>query len=70
MLTKEQVKTLPVYTILSIPSVEENVILGQEDFDEFEGYEGRWVMGVSSNEDSGICYLAPYEELMTASIVK
>lgn len=70
MLTKEQVKTLPIHTILSIPSVEENVILGQEDFDEFEGYTGRWVMGVSCNEDGGICYLAPYEELMTASIVK
>ena len=71
MLTKEQVKTLSNGTILSIPSVEENVILGIKDFDEFEGYEGRWVMGVSCDEAlGGICYLAPYEELMTASIVK
>lgn len=71
MLTKEQVRTLPDGTILSIPSVEENVILGLKDFDVFEGYEGRWVMGISFDEAlGGICYLAPYEELMTALIVK
>ena len=43
MLTKEQVIALPIGTILSIPSIEENVILGQKDFDEFAEYEGRWI---------------------------
>ena len=39
MLTKEQVKTLPEDTILSIPSIRENVILGKEDFDENGKYK-------------------------------
>lgn len=71
MLTKEQVRTLPDGTILSIPSIRENVILGEEGFDEFEEYEGRWITGVSFNEAiGGICYIISYDELMTGSIVK
>lgn len=71
MLTKEQVTTLPNGTILSIPSIEENVILGQEDFDEFEEYEGRWITGVSFDETiGGICFIASYDKLITASIIK
>jgi len=71
MLTKEQVTTLPTGTILSIPSIRENVILGQEDFDEFEEYEGRWITGVSFDETiGGICFIASYDMLMTASIIK
>lgn len=71
MLTKEQVRTLPNNTILSIPSIRENVILGQEDFDEFEEYEGRWITGVSFDETvGGICFIISYDELMTASIIK
>ena len=71
MLTEEQVRTLPNNTILSIPSIEENVILGQEDFDEFEEYEGRWITGVSFDENvGGICFIISYDKLMTASIVK
>ena len=71
MLTKEQARTLPEDTILSIPSIRENVILGKEDFDEFEEYEGRWVTGVSFDPTiGGICYIVSYDELMTASIVE
>ena len=71
MLTKEQVRILPEDTILSIPSIKENVILGKEDFDEFEEYEGRWVTGVSFDPAiGGICYIVSYDELMTASIVE
>ena len=71
MLTKEQVTTLPTGTILSIPSIRENVILGKEDFDEFEEYEGRWVTGISFDPAiGGICYIVSYDELMTASIVE
>ena len=70
MLTKEQARTLPNNTILFIPSLKENVILGQEDFDEFEEYEGRWITGVSFNGKQGTCFIISYDELMTASIVK
>lgn len=71
MLTKEQVTTLPNGTILSIPSIGENVILGQEDFDEFAEYEGRWITGVSFDEAiGGLCFIVSYDALMTASIVK
>ena len=71
MLTKEQVRTLPEDTILSIPSIRENVILGKEDFDEFEEYEGRWVTGVSFDPAiGGICYIVSYDESMTAAIVE
>ena len=71
MLTKKQVTTLPNGTILSISSIGENVILGQEDFDEFEEYAGRWITGVSFDETiGGICFIASYDMLMTASIIK
>lgn len=71
MLTKEQITTLPNGTILSIPSIEENVILGQEDFDEFTEYEGRWITGVSFDETiGGLCFIASYDTLITASIIK
>lgn len=71
MLTKEQVMALPIGTILSIPSIEENVILGQKDFDEFVEYEGRWITGVFFDETiGGLCFIASYDKLMTASIIK
>lgn len=71
MLTKEQVRTLPNNTILSIPSIRENVILGQEDFDEFEEYKGRWITSISFDKTvRGICRICSYDELMTGSIVK
>lgn len=71
MLTKEQVIALPISTILYIPLIEENVILGQEYFDEFTEYEGRWITGVSFDETiGGLCFIVSYDTLMTASIVK
>ena len=70
MLTKKQVEELPNGTILSLPDLNENVILGGREFDVFYGYEGRWVAGVNSDENGGICYISSFEELMTGTIIK
>ena len=50
--------------------VKENVILGHYDFDEFYEYEGRWVTSVTSNQNTGICYIASFEDLMAGTIHK
>ena len=70
MLTRKQVEELPDGTILFLPQLKENVILGHYDFDEFYEYEGRWVTSVTSNQNTGICYIASFEDLMTGTIHK
>jgi hypothetical protein len=62
-MTIEEIQKLPVGTTLILPGLELEVILGEEDFDEFFEYLGRWITGTESNEEEGTCYLASYDEL-------
>lgn len=69
-MTIEEIQKLPVGTILILPGLELEVILGEEDFDEFTESFGRWVTGIDVNEEEGTCYLASYDELTKFILVE
>ena len=63
VMTIEEIQKLPVGTVLMIPGLEMEVVLDEEEFDDFTESFGRWVTGTDANEEEGTCYLASYDEL-------
>lgn len=69
-MTIEEIQKLPVGTTLILPDLELEVILGEEDFDEFTESFGRWITGTELNEEEGTCYFASYDELTKFVLVE
>lgn len=66
MKTINSLRNIPSGVIIHHPDFEEPLILGDEDFDEFSEYEGRWVSGVNNTPESGIGFIMSFEDIAKA----
>lgn len=69
-MTKEEIQKLPVGTTLMLTGLEMEVVLGEEEFDDFTESFGRWVTDIASNGEEGSSYLASYDELTKCVLVE